>query len=106
MVVLGDQPLLSGAALHLLLDAHTESGRDLITVPMRNGDRGNPIVLPLALKSKILEGGTQIGCGSFTRKNPFLTRAFETTDPAFFQDVDTPEDLALARKQSEEMLAP
>lgn len=97
LVVLGDQPFLTSQALTRLIDAHRTDGHDLITVPMRGNERGNPIALPRRLRQAILADGTKIGCGSFTRKHPELTRPFETTEDAFFRDVDTPDDLAKAR---------
>lgn len=98
LVVLGDQPFLSARALDNLLRAHIENGEATITVPMRGKDRGNPIVIPAHLKASILGSGMNIGCGSFTRQNPELTSAYETTEPAFFFDVDTPEDLVRAQE--------
>ncbi len=97
LVVLGDQPCLTVRALENLLAEHDAQGGRAITVPMRGVLRGNPIVLPSALREEILASGTNIGCGSFTRRHPELTCAYPTMDSAYFLDVDTPEDLTYVR---------
>ncbi len=105
LVVLGDQPFLTTAALQRLLRAHESNGGDRITVPVNGEMRGNPVVIPWALRQSILAGGANIGCGSFTRKNPELTRAYPTEDAAYFLDIDTPQDLEDARLRSRGELA-
>jgi CTP:molybdopterin cytidylyltransferase MocA len=65
---------------------------------MRGAIRGNPIVLPRALRAEIAEGGPNLGCRSFTEKHPHLVHAFATDDPAFFTDVDTPADHAALKE--------
>jgi molybdenum cofactor cytidylyltransferase len=93
LIALADQPLLTPAALAALLAAHrTDPAR--ITVPMNGTARGNPIVLPRALGAAIATDGPNLGCRSFTERFPHLVHGFATDDPAFFTDVDTPEDYA------------
>ena len=97
LVVPGDQPFLTEHALVALLQAHRESPRGRITVPMRGEDRGNPIALPRARRDDILAGGMNAGCRAFTRNNPHLIHRFETAERAYFFDVDTRADLAGAK---------
>lgn len=101
LVALGDQPLLTASLLSDLLIAHhaqlAVAGGLRITVPVRGETRGNPIVIPRPCLLSILSGGQNLGCGGFTRKHPELVHRYETSEPAFFLDVDTPEDLAWAR---------
>ncbi len=97
LVMLGDQPFLTADDLRALLDAHDAHGASRITVPMRGTDRGNPIAIPAALRREIQSSGRNVGCGSFTRKNPDLTHPFHTDAPGFFVDIDTPDDLNAAR---------
>jgi len=74
----GDMPNLTAPSLAALLAAHCASDQQKITLPMQADRRGNPIVIP----------------HGFTWKNPDRTHLFETPDPAFFRDIDTPGDLA------------
>ncbi len=97
LVALADQPLLTPAALTSLLTAH-RSDPSRITVPMNGPARGNPIVLPRALRAEIANGGPNLGCRSFIERHPHLVNAFATDDPAFFTDIDTPADYAALKE--------
>jgi molybdenum cofactor cytidylyltransferase len=97
LIALGDQPYVTPAALATLLAAHRQDPTR-ITVPMNGAARGNPIVLPRALRAEIAEGGPNLGCRSFTERHPHLVHAFATDDPAFFVDIDTPADYAVLRE--------
>jgi molybdenum cofactor cytidylyltransferase len=93
LIALADQPLRAPAALMALLTAH-RSDPTRITVPMNGTTRGNPIVLPRALRAEIAGSGPNLGCRSFTERHPDLVHAFATDDPAYFTDIDTPADYA------------
>ncbi|MDF1606872.1 nucleotidyltransferase family protein [Hoeflea sp. YIM 152468] len=93
LVVLGDQPLLDGGALERLLQAHRASDQTRITLPVNGDDRGNPLVIPLALKAALLADKTDPGCRKFTRDNPGMVNPVPFQDPAYFTDLDTPDDL-------------
>ncbi|WP_417410953.1 nucleotidyltransferase family protein [Hoeflea sp.] len=95
LVVLGDQPLLDRTALEWLLEMHRASDQTRITIPVNGAERGNPLVIPLALKAALLADKTNPGCRNFTRDNPDKVHRVETQDPAFFKDLDTLEDLKL-----------
>jgi molybdenum cofactor cytidylyltransferase len=97
LIALADQPLLSPEALTALLTAH-RAAPARITVPMSGTTRGNPIVLPRALRTEIAQGGPNLGCRAFTEKHPHLVHAFATDDPAFFTDIDTPADYAALKE--------
>jgi molybdenum cofactor cytidylyltransferase len=97
VIALADQPLLTPAALTALLKSHRTDPTH-ITVPMNGTTRGNPIVLPRALRAEIANGGPNLGCRSFTEKHPHLVHAFGTDDPAFFVDIDTAADYAAFRE--------
>jgi molybdenum cofactor cytidylyltransferase len=97
LIALADQPLLTAAALAALLAAH-RADPTRITVPMNGPTRGNPLVLPRALRAEIAQGGPNLGCRSFTENHPHLVHAFATDDAAFFTDVDTPADYAALKE--------
>jgi molybdenum cofactor cytidylyltransferase len=95
LVVLGDQPLLDRAALERLLERHRAGDQTRITIPVNGAERGNPLLIPLALKPALLADKTNPGCRKFTRDNPEKVHRVETQDPAYFTDLDTLEDLKL-----------
>ena len=97
VIALADQPLLTPSSLAALLTAH-RADRSRITVPMNGATRGNPIVLPRALRAEIAKGGPNLGCRAFTEKHPHLVHAFATDDPAYFTDIDTPADYAALKE--------
>ncbi len=94
VLALGDQPRLTSAALITLLDVHFSGPGGRITVPVRGDGRGNPIVIPPVLRDTILAGDARLGCRRLTRDRPDLVSPFPTSDPAYFADIDTPDDLA------------
>lgn len=97
---LGDQPSLNGDDLTWLLEMHRSDADEKITVPTRGEDRGNPILVPSALRARLLADRRNPGCHRFTRANPELVRPAETQRAAFFGDIDTPDDLdALNQKK-------
>ncbi|MEM7568066.1 MAG: nucleotidyltransferase family protein [Pseudomonadota bacterium] len=97
VLALGDQPRLGATALDALIDAHFSTSDGRITVPVRGDDRGNPIVIPPALRETILAGDAKLGCRHLTRRRPDLVAPFATDDPAYFVDIDTPDDVKRER---------
>jgi len=93
LVVLGDQPLLDSIALQKLLAAHWASDQTRITMPVNGADRGNPLVIPLALMPALMADKTNPGCRKFTRNNPDKVNPVDLPDPAYFTDLDTLDDL-------------
>jgi molybdenum cofactor cytidylyltransferase len=89
---LGDQPALSSDDIDWLIAQHALMP-DKITIPRdATGARGNPIVIPSALRAQMLANPKSPGCRKFTRENPDLVNMVQTSAPGFFADVDTPED--------------
>lgn len=93
MIVLGDQPLLDAHALERLLEAHLASDQTRITIPVNGANRGNPLVIPLALKASLLADKANPGCRRFTRDNPDRVNPVALQNPAYFTDLDTLDDL-------------
>jgi len=102
LIVLGDQPLLTAGHISWLLAQHRQNEAPLITVPMQDGARGNPLIIPHALKPGLLADKGNPGCQKFTRENPKLVHFVPAMDPAFYHDIDTPEELKalLASKEN------
>lgn len=91
MVCLADQPLLSPEDYRSLILASASIARGRIAVPTVKGQRGNPIILPAALKDEVLERGVAFGCRNLIRDNPALVAPVEMHNPNFIRDIDTRE---------------
>jgi molybdenum cofactor cytidylyltransferase len=90
LIGLGDQPQLTADDLRELIEAHLAADVQKISIPERDSTRGNPIVVPNALRPKLLVDKANPGCRSFTQKNPELVQNIPMSKPCFFNDVDTP----------------
>jgi molybdenum cofactor cytidylyltransferase len=95
MIVLGDQPLLTPAALTRLIAAYATApeGRSIL-VPSRGGTRGNPVLFAARHIPDIQAGGMKVGCRRLIETYPDQVALIEMEDEAFTQDCDTPEDYA------------
>ncbi len=102
LIVLGDQPLLTAGHISWLLAQHLQNKGPLITVPVQGNARGNPLIIPHALKPRLLADKNNPGCQKFTRENPELVHFVPASDPAFYHDIDTPKELKalLASKEN------
>ncbi len=90
LIGLGDQPLLTPADLTALLRAHDAGDRAKISIPQTGDQRGNPIVVPHALRAPLLADPHAPGCKKFTRSHPEHVQFHHLAQPGFYADVDTP----------------
>lgn len=101
LIGLGDQPLLRERDLHALLDVHrAQPGQ--ISIPRHADQRGNPIVIPAALRAQLLADPRAPGCRSFTRQNPKQVQFHDLSAPGFYADIDTPEAYAAFDRGTQE----
>lgn len=91
LIGLGDQPLLTSDDLRALLGAHTHADPACISIPMLDKQRGNPIVVPAALRARLLADPRSPGCKKFTRENPDHVQFHALPALGLYADVDTPE---------------
>ncbi len=91
MICLADQPLLTAGDYRAFLLAAMAIPGGKIAVPMVNGERGNPILLPANLKDEVLEQDLKFGPRNLIRDNPDLVAWVEMQSPNFVRDIDTPE---------------
>ena len=101
LIGLGDQPFLTSNDLLWLLEQHRARKSCKITVPVQDGKRGNPLIIPIDLKARLLADRHNPGCHAFTRDNPDLVHMVATRTDAFFRDFDTPEDIDALQLQEE-----
>lgn len=103
LVGLGDQPLLNVADVRALVAAHTNHGASRISVPTRGEMRGNPIIIPASLRSRVLADPRGSGCKSFTRTHLEQVQMVPMEASGFFADVDTPQAYADLRAAEQEI---
>ena len=91
LIGLGDQPALTSQDLEALLSAHHAADPARISIPLYEDRRGNPIVIPAALRGRLLEDKRSPGCKTFTRAHPEHVQFHPMPSPGFYTDIDTPE---------------
>jgi molybdenum cofactor cytidylyltransferase len=98
MIVLGDQPLLTPAALARLIAAYgtMAEGRSIL-VPACGGQRGHPVLFAARHIPAIKGGAMKLGRGRLIETYPDQVALIEMDDDAFTRDCDTPQDYAALR---------
>jgi molybdenum cofactor cytidylyltransferase len=94
LVALGDQAALTAEDVRALLQAFTHSDRSHALIPFHRGQRGNPVVFPLAIARRMLAESEGISGRNFLNAHPELVLRYEAENDHFIRDIDTPEDLA------------
>ena len=102
LIGLADQPRLTPENLMQLVQWHRANDPMKITVPKHGINRGNPIVIPRALRPRLTENPERPGCMRLTRDGPDLVQFAPLPANGFYADVDTPDDYAaLAQIETE-----
>lgn len=97
LIGLCDQPVLTGGDIRALLAAHRKADLRRISIPVQGTQRGNPIVVPSGLRTRMLQDPERPGCQKFTRSHPELVQHLPLPAPGYYADVDTPADYARYR---------
>ena len=92
-----DQPLLTPASIHRLVDAFWASP-DKIVALGSGGRRGNPVIFPAALLPELASLPSGESGSAVIRRHPGLLQLVEAGCPAELWDVDRPEDLSALPK--------
>jgi molybdenum cofactor cytidylyltransferase len=99
LILLGDMPGVETATLERLIDAFALRPDALAATPMRAGQRGNPALLSRALFGALARlEGDQGARRLLAEADPSLVVEVDVGDDGVTLDVDTPDDLALARQ--------
>jgi len=94
LIALADQPYLTPEDLKQLVHWHHAHDPKKITVPKMGENRGNPVLIPRALRPRLTEHPHRPGCMRVTRDNPDLVQFAPLAAQGFYADVDTPEEYA------------
>lgn len=92
LILLGDMPAVEAAVLGALTAAF--NGREAICVPVRGGQRGNPVLWGRSYFAEMMR--LTGDCGARELMTPHADRVTEVEigSESIFADVDTPDDLA------------
>ncbi len=93
-IALSDQPGLEAADIADLIGAFQDSDGSRILMPVFDGQRGNPIVVPRAIIETIGDGPMNFGCRKFMDANPERVWRYDVQNDHFTRDIDTPQALA------------
>lgn len=100
-VLLGDQPLVEARTVRRLIAALEETP-DAFIVPVHNGQRGNPVIIPRAFFARALALRGDTGARPLLRAPDARVRRVPVEEVGVLRDVDTPEAYAaLARGDHE-----
>jgi molybdenum cofactor cytidylyltransferase len=101
MVFLGDMPLVDSAAVDRLIAAHakTENRPSCITLPVIEGQRGNPVIWGESFFAEIAGITGDTGARPLFEAYPAAINAVPFEGPDLLFDADTPESLDLLRKK-------
>ena len=99
MILLGDMPGVTAAQIDKLISAYAPKEGRAICVAAYEGKRGNPVLLGAEFFGalKALEGDT--GARPFIARHPDVTVEVDLGSAAVLMDADTPEALAMLRKE-------
>lgn len=97
LVVLADQPLLECETINSLVEAY-ENNNFKIIVPFYKGKRGNPVILDMSLKNKLMNIQGDVGARSIIKNKKEHVLSVEVDTPSVILDVNTEKDLETVRK--------
>ena len=99
MVLPVDMPALTRQDLIALIGAykHADAGIEFVG-PMVGARPGNPVLFSRRIALRIEQGGGDFGSGAWRHQRPDWLLEWQTDNPHYVTDIDTPEDLDLWEK--------
>ena len=91
LIVLGDQPQISGNVINTVIEAWKSSGKGII-IPTYNGRRGHPSLIETKYRNEIEALDPEKGLRSLFQKFENDIFEIECNFPEILRDIDTPED--------------
>ena len=98
MILLGDQPGITGDIINKLLAAFRRAQTKII-VPLVLGRRTTPVIFPATLFAELMEEAGDIGGRNLLKRHADQVVELEMGQEYDDADVDTPEDLDKMRRQ-------
>ena len=101
IVALADQPLVGADDVRALLEAWAHrSARVQLLYPRVDGQPGNPVIFSAAVRDQILRSEPTVGARQWREAHSEAVAAFDTPNPHYRFDIDTPEDLARFQRET------
>lgn len=97
LVLLADQPKLPVSTIRSVMRAGLASAKGL-AVPVFRGRRGHPLFVRTTYKEEILGLDPGVGLRQLLERHRADVLEVEVDDPAFLDDIDTPEDYRRATR--------
>lgn len=91
LIVLGDQPSITAATIDRLLEEHIKNP-DRVLVPVFEGRRGHPILVPMRFHTEVMNRFDDTGLRGLLRAHPEAVTGVSIDTPAILEDIDYPED--------------
>lgn len=91
LVCLGDQPMIDTATVRELIDAYSNSDREII-IPVFRKKRGHPLLIGKKYFSEIGKLDPDKGLRMLAHEFPDDVLEVETDNQGILKDIDTPED--------------
>jgi molybdenum cofactor cytidylyltransferase len=101
VICLGDMPQISSALIDKLIDGFAPDRGALIVAPIKNKQRGNPVLWARRFFPELLKLDGDMGARKLANFYDEGLLEIEVDDDGAFSDIDTPEALAAARKAAE-----
>lgn len=101
VICLGDMPQISSNLINRMIDAFAPERGAMIVAPVRNKQRGNPVLWARRFFPELLKLEGDIGARKLANFYSEGLLELEVDDDAAFADIDTPEALDAARKAAE-----
>lgn len=101
LVALGDMPWIRSDHIHRLITAFDPSGPATIVVPVHDRKRGHPVLWSARHFAEMRKLGGDVGARGLLERHADAVRAVPIDDAAVHRDVDTPEMLASARRDTQ-----
>ncbi|MDD8015038.1 MAG: nucleotidyltransferase family protein [Acidobacteriota bacterium] len=99
LVLLGDQPFITGALINQVISAYRETGKGIV-LPVHEGRRGHPVLFDLKYRNDVMGLDPEIGLRELLRRHPGDIFALEVENPGVGMDLDTPEDYARVTRRT------
>jgi CTP:molybdopterin cytidylyltransferase MocA len=101
IVALADQPLIDADDVRALRQAWARRSAEVqLLYPQVDGQPGNPVIFSAAVREQILRGESTVGARQWREAHPGAVAPFDTPNPHYRFDIDTPEDLARFQRET------
>jgi len=98
LVMLGDQPLIPGSVINIIIHAYRQTGKGII-LPVYNKKRGHPILIDIKYGDEVKGLDPDSNLRAFVHNHAEDILEVEVDTPAILRDIDTVEDYSKETKR-------